>query len=140
MSIAIARLQEAQQHAVRIRPKVGGFPVLAEALRQAGVRRNLWSLPSAQSLYLTDDGPVVQQGDPLVTGTADVPVFDKEALVRALRTDQAGESTFTEFLEAIWRAGIVGYDCDFDKRAVTYYGAGDERYVETYPRADLARS
>jgi uncharacterized protein YbcV (DUF1398 family) len=102
MSKAIENLQAAQQRAVAIRPKVGGFPYLAEALRQAGVTRNLWSLPSCQSIFLTNDGPVVMQGTPLVSGTADVPAFDREALIQALRTDQAGESTFPEFLAASW--------------------------------------
>ena len=41
MSKAIENLQAAQQRAMAIRPKVGGFPYLAEALRQAGVTRNL---------------------------------------------------------------------------------------------------
>jgi len=76
------------------RPKVGGFPYLAETLRLAGVKRNLWSLPACQSLYLTKEGPVVSQGAPLISGMADVPAFDREALIRALRTDQKGGSTF----------------------------------------------
>src|ERR1700683_122721 len=50
MSKAIDNLQAAQQRAMAIRPKVGGFPYLAEALRQAGVTRNLWYLPACQSL------------------------------------------------------------------------------------------
>lgn len=87
------------------RPKVGGFPYLAETLRRAGVTRNLWYLPACQSVYLTNDGPVVTQGMPLLTGTADIPAFDRDALVGALRTDQAGNSTFSEFLAASWRAG-----------------------------------
>ena len=93
--------------------------------------------PSAQSLYLTNDGPVVQQGTPLVTGTADVPPFDEQSLIRALRTDQAGESTFPEFLHAAWEAGVVSYDCDFDARTVTYYGALNEHYAEEYPAVEL---
>jgi hypothetical protein len=44
MSNAIQKLQAAQQHAMTIRPKVGGFPYLAETLRRAGVTRNLWYL------------------------------------------------------------------------------------------------
>ena len=55
MSSAIEKLQAAQKRAMAIRPKVGGFPYLAEVLRQAGVKRNLWFLPSCQSLYLMDD-------------------------------------------------------------------------------------
>jgi hypothetical protein len=59
MSRATDKLQAAQHRAIAIRPKVGGFPYLAEVLWQAGVRRDLWYLPSCQSLYLMDDGPVV---------------------------------------------------------------------------------
>lgn len=87
MSKAIETLQAAQKRAMEGRPKVGGFPYLADTLRRAGVSRNQWFLPSCQSLYLTKEGPVVTQGAPLVSGTVDVPAFDRDALIRALRTD-----------------------------------------------------
>jgi uncharacterized protein YbcV (DUF1398 family) len=119
-----------------IRPKVG-FPYLAEALRQAGVTHNVWYLPACQSLYVTNDGPVVTQGVPLVSGMADVPAFDREALITALRIDQAGQSTFSEFLAASWRAGVVRYDVDFAARTVAYYGCDGEQYVESYPAVDV---
>ena len=137
MSKAIEDLQAAQQKAMAIRPKVGGFPYLAEVLRQAGVTRNLWFLPACQSLYLTQAGPVVTLGTPLVTGTADIPSFDREALIKALRTDQAGESTFLEFLTASWRAGVLRYDVDFAARTVAYYGCNGEQYVEAYPTVNV---
>jgi uncharacterized protein YbcV (DUF1398 family) len=137
MSKAIENLEAAQQRALTGRPKIGGFPYLAETLRRAGVKRNLWFLPACQSLYLTKDGPVVTQGVPPVSGTVDVPPFDREALVRALRTDQAGKSTFPEFLEASWRAGVVRYEVDFQGRTVTYYGCNGEEYVEEYPASSL---
>jgi uncharacterized protein YbcV (DUF1398 family) len=121
-----------------IRPKVGGFPYLAETLRRAGVIRNLWFLPACQSLYLTHDGPVVSQSTPLVAGTADVPAFDRDALISALRTDQAGQSTFPEFLAASWRAGVVRYDVDFNARTVAYYGCNGEEYVEAYSFVEVA--
>ena len=70
MSKAIENLEAAQRRAMAIRPKVGGFPYLAEALREAGVTRNLWFLPACQSLYLTKDGPVVTLGAPLLAGGA----------------------------------------------------------------------
>jgi len=133
MSKATENLQAALQRAMTGRPKVGGFPYLAETLRQAGVQRNLWSLPSAQSLYITVDGPVVMQGTPLPTGAADVPRFDREALIRALRVDQAGKSTFPGFLEGAWNAGVVRYDVDFAARTVTYIGCNGDEYVEEYP-------
>jgi uncharacterized protein YbcV (DUF1398 family) len=137
MSTAIDNLNSAMQKAAAIRPKVGGFPYLAETLRQAGVTRNIWSLPACQSLFLTEQGPVMMQGSPLISGTVDVPAFDREALIRALRIDQAGESTFPEFLAASWRAGVVGYDVDFLSRKVAYQGSNGEEYWETYPTVEL---
>ena len=137
MSRAIDNLETAMQRAAAIRPKVGGFPYLAESLRQAGVTHNTWSLPGCQSLFLSNHGPVVMQGAPLVTGTADVPAFDREALIKALRVDQAGESTFPEFLAATWRAGVVRYDVDFAARTVAYLGCNGEEYVEAYPAVEI---
>src|SRR5271169_4270975 len=126
VSKAIETLQAALKRAMAGRPKIGGFPYLADTLRRAGVKRNVWCLPSCQSVYLTKEGPVVTQGAPLVSGSVDVPGFDREALIRALRTDQAGESTFPEFLLASWGAGVVRYDVDFEARTVTYYGCNGE--------------
>jgi uncharacterized protein YbcV (DUF1398 family) len=137
VSKAIENLEGAQRRAMAIRPKVGGFPYLAEVLRQAGITRNFWFLPACESLYLTNDGPVLTQGTPLVSGTVDVPAFDREALIRAIRTDQAGDSTFPDFLETSWRAGVVRYDVDFAARTVAYYGCNGEQYVESYPAVDL---
>ena len=137
MSKSIENLKSAQQRAMAGRPKVGGFPYLAETLRRAGVTRNLWSLPACQSLYLTEEGPVMMQGTPLVAGMVDVPSFDRDALIVALRADQAGKSTFPEFLMAAWKAGVVSYDVNFIARTVTYYGAGEDTYVESYPVAKL---
>lgn len=136
MSKAIDNLASAMKRANEIRPKVGGFPYLADTLRRAGVTRNVWSLPSCQSLFFTRDGAVVMQGTPLVTGAADVPRFDQEALIKAIRMDQAGESTFPEFLDASWRAGVVRYEVDFDARTVAYQGCSGEEYIESYAQVN----
>jgi uncharacterized protein YbcV (DUF1398 family) len=140
MSQNIDQLVEAQKYAMSIRPKIGGFPVLAEVLRQAGVRMNRWSLPSCQAVYhMAKDEAVVQQGAPLVTGVSDVPRFDRDALIAALRTDQEGRSTFPEFLQSAWKAGVIGYDADFVGRKVTYYGVNGESYLEEYPAVEVSR-
>lgn len=138
MSKAIENLLKAQQFAMSIRPKVGGFPYLAEALRKAGITQNIWHLPSCQSIYLTEYGSVVNQGTPLVNATVDVPPFNRETLIKALRTDQAGQSTFPEFLKASWEAGVVSYIVDFEKRIVTYYGVLGESYTENYPAVEIS--
>jgi uncharacterized protein YbcV (DUF1398 family) len=74
MSKATENLEAAQKRATAIRPKVGGFPYLAETLRRAGVTRNFWFLPAFRSLFLTNDGPGCYPGAPLATSTVDVPV------------------------------------------------------------------
>lgn len=137
MSTAIDNLNAAMERAAATRPKMGGFPYLAESLRQAGVRRNVWTLPACQSLFLTEQGPVIMQGTPLLSGTVDVPAFDREALIQALRMDQAGQSTFPEFLAASWRAGVVRYEVDFSARTVAYQGSCGQEYVEAYPSIEL---
>lgn len=137
MSKAIENLKAAQARAMSVRPKVGGFPYLAETLRRAGVTRNDWVLPACQSLYVTADGPVVTMGTPVASGAAVVPPFDRQALIRALRDDQAGRTVFPQFLEDAWRAGVVGYSVDFEARAVTYFGCAGEQYREEYPAVDL---
>jgi uncharacterized protein YbcV (DUF1398 family) len=131
------QLQHAIEFALANKPAVGGFPFLAECLKQAGVTHNLWSLPSAQSVYVMAGGSIVNQGTPLMTGIAQVPEFNQEALIQALRTDQAGESTFIQFLFAAWQAGVVHYDVDFVARTVTYYGVNKESYTESYPAVEV---
>jgi len=139
MSKLVEQLMEAQRHAMAIRPKVGGFPVLAEVLRQAGVRRNRWTLPSCQSVFEMDQGAVVQQGSALVSGLHEIPSFDRESLIAALRADQEGRSTFAQFLSSAWKAGVIGYDVDFTARRVTYFGANGASYLEDYTAVDLKK-
>lgn len=137
MSQAIKTLEQAQALAMKIRPKVGGFPYLAEVLRQAGVQRNLWTLPSCQAVFITKHGNVISQMPPLTSGSVEIPSFDEAALIKALRRDQAGESSFPAFLEASWAAGVVSYEVDFEKRHVIYYGVQGESYREAYPSVSL---
>ncbi|RUQ92386.1 DUF1398 domain-containing protein [Legionella septentrionalis] len=140
MNQLIEKLIDAQKYAISIRPKIKGFPVLAEVLRQAGVEKNRWSLPSCQSTYIMKEGSVMQLGAPLVTGTHEVPKFDRTALITAIRSDQEGRSTFPEFLQSAWNAGVVGYDVNFVDREVVYYGVNGEKYVEEYPAVEVKGS
>ncbi len=139
MSHLSEKLIEAQTYAMSIRPKAGGFPVLAEVLRQAGVQRNRWSLPSCQSVFVMKEGCVVQQGEPLVSGVHEIPKFERQALIAAIRRDQEGLCSFPAFLQAAWQAGVVGYDVDFLGRKVIYYGVEGECYLEEYPAVDLKK-
>ena len=139
MNKIVDKIIEAQQYAISIRPKAGGFPILAEVLRQAGVKTNRWFLPSCQSIYLTRDGAVVQQGIPIIDGTHEIPKFDRKALISAIRSDQEGLCTFSEFLHASWKAGVIEYEVDFITRKVTYYGVNGESYLEEYPTIEITR-
>ena len=137
MSTLTDTVQNAQRTAAEIRPEVGGFPVLAEVLRQAGIHRNQWTLPAGQSMYVTDAGAVVEPASSLVSVMSDVPAFDRDAVIDAIRADQAGHTTFPEFLAAIWAAGVTGYVADFDQRTVTYSGIDNATYVESYPAVEI---
>lgn len=137
MSQATENLQNALKRAMEMRPKIGGFPYLAETLRVAGVTKNIWTLPSCEAIYLTEMGAVVQQSIPLFNGMQDIPPFDREALVRAIRADQAGQSSFPEFLHSSWKAGVIRYDVDFCARRVTYMGSAGEEYIEEYPAVEV---
>lgn len=137
MNQMIKKLIEAQKYAMSIRPKIGGFPVLAEVFRQVGAKTNRWSLPSCQSIYIMDEGSVIQQGTPLITGMHEVPQFERTVLIAAIRADQEGKSTFPEFLQSAWNAGVVSYDVNFIDREVVYYSVNGERYVEEYPAVEV---
>lgn len=50
---------------------------------------------------------------------------------------QAGESTFPEFLNSTWKAGVVRYEVNLLAREVAYYGSNGERYVESYPDVNV---
>jgi uncharacterized protein YbcV (DUF1398 family) len=137
MSMSTDTIQNAQRRAAEIRPKVGGFPVLAEVLRQAGIHRNEWTLPAGQTVYVTDAGAVVEPAAPVISAISEVPAFDRGAVIDALRADQAGHSTFSEFLTAIWSAGVTGYVVDLEQRTVTYGGIDNATYVERYPAVEI---
>lgn len=84
MDDAIQNLEGALRSGMAGRPAVGSFPYLAETLRSAGVRRNLWYLPAREAADLTDLGLVVIQGEPLSSGSALIAPFDREAVIAAI--------------------------------------------------------
>lgn len=132
MSKLTGQLHVAQQKAMTNRPKVGGFPYLAEVLRQAGVTKNVWSLPACQSIYWINGGQVAQTHPPLVNQSTEIPDYNESSLIAAIRADQAGETTFTDFLQAIWDAGVIWYQVDFGQRLVIYGSADGQTYTESY--------
>ena len=120
------------------RPALHGFPYYAETLRRAGVHSTEWVLPAMQSVYVADAGAVVHQQVAVTRGPAEVPPFDADALVAALRADQRGESTFAEFAAAAFAAGVLRWVVDLDSRLCTYFGYGGEFFEERYPTVSLS--
>lgn len=137
MSAAIEIIENAIQKGMNLRPQIGGFPYLAEALREAGVTLNEWILPSCQSLYQTHQGAVIFPNPALITTATDIPTFNRDLLIHALRADQAGQTTFPEFLQAIWAAGVIRYTVNLEARHVIYYGSLGKSYTEAYPAVTL---
>lgn len=127
------QLQQAMEKSQKIRPAIGGFPYLADCLRQAGFLKNTWYLPSGDSFYFTSDDALVIPGTSLIEAPSPCPIFHETALIKALKLDQAGQTTFPDFLKNIWSAGVVMYTVDFIHRSVTYYGADNTHYQEDYP-------
>lgn len=132
MNNNIQRLEFAFQFAQEHRPAVGGFPFLAECLRLAGVQKNIWVLPACQSTYFFADGSLVNTLPSLIGSMVEIPRFDESLLQATIDADKNGKTTFPEFLQAIWQAGVVEYTVDFDERVVVYYGSNDEIYSEEY--------
>lgn len=137
MSATVQSIRAALEYAAANRPQRGGFPYLAEALRRAGVTGYFFDVASASTVYTTSGGAVLQVGAPIRQGMVELPPFDKGALVRALRADQAGESSFSEFVERALNAGVYRFEVDTAARTCTYFGPDDQRYVESYPAVGL---
>jgi uncharacterized protein YbcV (DUF1398 family) len=132
------RVLAAQALAGRIRPRIGGFPYLAEALRQAGVTRYHFDVASMTGVFVTDTGCVLQPGPALATTELiDINYFNEAALIAALRTDQAGQSTFPEFARATFDAGVFRYEVDLLERTCTYHAPDGAHYLEQYIAVDL---
>ncbi len=137
MDSIIDIITAAYERGMAVRPKVGGFPFLAEALRQAGVVQYDFDVPSMTVVYATARGDVLQPGRLLRAAKTIIPPYDEAALVEVIQTDQRGESTFVQFVEASLGAGVIRYEVDTIARTCSSFGVRGERYVEEYPAVEL---
>lgn len=126
-----------RQRGIAARPRVGGFPVLAESLRLGGVVSVAVTVPSLTTVYTTPSGSVIDQGPPMFVDVAEVPSFDRQRFIDGLRADQAGEISFPEWLRITWESGVVWYEVDLIERRCTYRSAAGESFVEDYPAVVL---
>lgn len=139
MGSAREKIADAYKWATANRPKVNGYPYLAEALRQAGVSRYVVNLPSTQTIFFAKEGNVVAQSEVLVNGMSEVPPFNRGAFLEVLKKSQAGDISFPEFLKGSWEAGVLHYEADLISRKVSYYGSSGESYIEDYPTVEVKR-
>ncbi len=129
----VETVAQAQRRGAAARPRVNGFPYFAEALRAAGITLVHTSIATGGSVYYLADGAVAQSFDPIVGPVEAVPAWNETALIGAIRADQAGLTTFPEFLHDTWQAGVIHFVVDLADRTCTYFGTSDNHYVETYP-------
>ena len=83
----------------KVRPKIGGFPYLAECLREEGFTKNTWYLPSGDSFYFTSEDSLVIPGKPLIGDITTYPTYSEEKLINALRSDQSGKTVLLRSLK-----------------------------------------
>ncbi len=129
----IETVQQAQRRGTAARPPVNGFPYYAEALRAAGISAVETSIATGGSVYHLADGAVAESFDPIVAPVSAVPKWDETELIAAIRADQAGRSSFPEFLGAAWEAGVIHFRVDLANRTCTYFGVAGNHYIEEYP-------
>jgi uncharacterized protein YbcV (DUF1398 family) len=129
----IGILQQAQQRAAAARPKVNGFPHYAETLRIAGITAIETSIATGGTVYHLSGGAVAESFGPIVEFAEVVPAWDEASLVAAIRADQAGRTSFPEFLRSSWNAGVIHFRVGLNERTCTYFGTASNHYVEKYP-------
>lgn len=116
-----------------VRPTTNGFPYFAEALHAAGITTVENCIPAGVSVYHLERGAVASSCEPIVESLTAVPDWDATKLIAAIRTDQAGRSTYPQFLRGAWNAGVIRFRVDLNDRTCTYFGTSPHTYTETYP-------
>ena len=140
MTDIIETIMEARERAAKIRETTSdsGFPYLVEVLRRVAVTACHVDVTSASALYVTPEGNVLVPGVGPAREATVVPEFDKAALIAAIEAKRARETTFPEFIAAVFGAGVVRYSLCTELRTCTYFGARGEEFVDDpYPKVEL---
>lgn len=108
------------------------YPQLVKALVEIGVQSYTVDTATGTILYRFSNGENhLQAGEALRTIEGK---FSEEATIAAIRTNQAGKSTYPEFMEQVALAGVRFYEATLEgnKKRVTYIGTGGF-YEEVIP-------
>jgi uncharacterized protein YbcV (DUF1398 family) len=108
------------------------FPEVVGRLAAIGCEQYHADFRRQEKTYYLPDGQSEVAALPVeVTGIPST--FADHALVAALRTIQAGQITYVEFLRRIMAAGCVGYFDNIAGKRAIYFGRNGESYVEVFP-------
>ncbi|HEY1765353.1 MAG TPA: nuclear transport factor 2 family protein [Opitutaceae bacterium] len=109
------------------------FPQVVRALGEAGAERYLSDLTLRETTYHAADGSHHRVAWPKGEALAVADPFDPDAIGAALRSAQAGEIAYPEFLRRIAGAGVVAYTVHLKGRQALYLGRQGNVYVEPFP-------
>jgi hypothetical protein len=123
-----------------IRPKVGGFPYLAETLRLAGVTRKPLVSARVPELIVDRVWAGSDGWSPLGVRYRGCAGFQSRRADCGASDRRAGTARSPSFWPHCGTPGSFAYDVDFAARTVGYFGCNGEEYIEPYPAVDLKSS
>ena len=88
-----------------------------------------------RNTYYTADGAAYDEPLPLKGGPAIAPQFDQHAVAASIKSIQAGEIGYAEFLRRIMRSGCSHYEVFIAGRKVMYFGRDGDFHTEHFPPA-----
>ncbi|WP_141734473.1 DUF1398 family protein [Oligoflexus tunisiensis] len=110
------------------------FPEVVGKLMAEGVESYHVDLVRAENRYYTASGQHHVESVPFPHPTA-AQEFSAEKVAAAVRSSQAGEITYPQFLQRIMDAGTVYYIACLAGRRVIYLGRKGDCHVEHFPPA-----
>ena len=108
------------------------YAYFVQCLQEVGILYYDVSLTSGTKTYFFKSAEriVLHDFEPVICSET----FNEQAVVRALRRTQSGETTYHQFLAEIGDAGVHSYVADLESRTVIYAGHNsNERYTEAIP-------
>jgi uncharacterized protein YbcV (DUF1398 family) len=107
------------------------FPEVVASLARVGCEQYHADLRRQEKTYYMPDGANTVEVLPLGPQRI-APAFSREAVVAALRTVQAKQISYVEFLKRIMDAGCVGYFVNIAGSRTIYLGRSGDMYVEDF--------
>ncbi|MDN3550402.1 DUF1398 family protein [Mucilaginibacter aquaedulcis] len=101
------------------------YPELAAKLIDSGILSYTVEVAAGLMLYRLADGETIFH-DSDIEPKVIAARFNTEQVIKAIRDNQQGKSTFPEFMDAIATAGVRFYEATLngDQKRVTYMGSG----------------